>query len=142
MEHSLPEILVYSEVTFVLFDLQDWNMLMKLKISIFVICFVDESPAVTSFLMLLSQWDNEEIEDKLHQRVEFSKRAIGKLLQAYDRLLQRNEKMRVAIKEKVIKEEDDEDDSTIKKEDDAKKGNSFLISTKLISILFASDRLN
>ena len=66
-------------------------------------------------MTLLSQWDKEEIEDKLHQRVEFSKRAIGKLLQAYDRLLQRNEKMRAALKEKVIKEEEEEDED-MKKE--------------------------
>ncbi len=38
-------------------------------------------PAVTSFLISLSQWDKQEIEEKLNQRVEFSKRAIGKLLQ-------------------------------------------------------------
>ncbi len=38
-------------------------------------------PTVTSFLTLLSQWDSQEIEEKLNQRVEFSKRAIGKLLQ-------------------------------------------------------------
>lgn len=43
---------------------------------------------MTSFLTLLSQWDKQEIEDKLKQRVEFSKRSVGKLLQAYDRLLQ------------------------------------------------------
>lgn len=60
----------------------------------------DESSAVTSFLTLLSQWDRPEIEEKLCQRVEFSKRAIGKLLQAYDRLMQKNEKLWDAIKEK------------------------------------------
>ena len=38
-------------------------------------------PAVTSFLISLSQWDKQEIEEKLNRRVEFSKRAIGKLLQ-------------------------------------------------------------
>ena len=46
--------------------------------------FVDESPAVTSFLTLLSQWDKQEIEERLNLRVEFSKRAIGKLLQVKD----------------------------------------------------------
>jgi E3 ubiquitin-protein ligase BRE1 len=44
----------------------------------------DESPAVTAFLTLLSQWDKPEIEETLCQRVEFSKRAIGKLLQVID----------------------------------------------------------
>ncbi|ESO00725.1 hypothetical protein HELRODRAFT_192589 [Helobdella robusta] len=60
----------------------------------------NESSAVTSFLTLLSQWDRQEIEDKLSQRVEFSERAIGKLLQAYDRLLQRKEKIWQIVKNK------------------------------------------
>ena len=55
---------------------------------------------MTSFLTLLSQWDKQEIELKLSQRVEFSERAIGKLLQAYDRLLQRKEKLWNSIKNK------------------------------------------
>ena len=53
---------------------------------------------MTSFLTLLSQWDKQEIEEKLSQRVEFSERAIGKLLQAYDRLLQRKEKLWESMK--------------------------------------------
>lgn len=55
---------------------------------------------MTSFLTLLSQSDKQEIEDKLRQRVEFSERAIGKLLQAHDRLLQRREKLWDAIRTK------------------------------------------
>jgi len=51
-------------------------------------------------LTLLSQSDKQEIEDKLRQRVEFSERAIGKLLQAHDRLLQRREKLWDAIRAK------------------------------------------
>jgi len=51
-------------------------------------------------LTLLSQSDKQEIEDKLRQRVEFSERAIGKLLQAHDRLLQRREKLWDAIRTK------------------------------------------
>ena len=66
-----------------------------------IVWLSDESTAVTAFLTLLSQWDKSEIEDKLRQRVEFSERAIGKLLQAYDRLMQRNEKLWEAIKEKA-----------------------------------------
>jgi len=81
----------------------------------------NEGKAVTSFLMLLSQWDKQEIEDKLHQRVEFSKRSIGKLLQAYDRLLQRNEKMRIACKDKLLSKSDSSD-GDVKKEDEEKTG--------------------
>ncbi|CAG5126913.1 unnamed protein product, partial [Candidula unifasciata] len=60
----------------------------------------NESSELTSFLTLLSTWDKQELEEKLGQRVEFSKRAIGKLLQAFDRMLQRNEKLHHAIEDK------------------------------------------
>jgi E3 ubiquitin-protein ligase BRE1 len=61
----------------------------------------DESNETTSFLALLSTWDKQELEQRLGQRVEFSKRAIGKLLQAFDRLLQRNEKMHQAVSDRI-----------------------------------------
>lgn len=67
-----------------------------------MIC-LDESSELTSFLTLLSTWDKQELEEKLGQRVEFSKRAIGKLLQAFDRMLQRNEKLHHAMEDKVRK---------------------------------------
>lgn len=61
------------------------------------------------------------MEEKLGQRVEFSKRAIGKLLQAFDRLLQRNEKLHMAVQDKAEKEKelmmaDIKDEQEIKKE--------------------------
>jgi len=67
----------------------------------------NESSELTSFLTLLSTWDKQELEEKLGQRVEFSKRAIGKLLQAFDRLLQRNEKLHHAMDDKVEQEHKD-----------------------------------
>jgi len=79
----------------------------------------NESGALTSFLLLLSQWEQVEIEERLHQRVEFSKRAIGKLLQAYDRLLQRNQKLRTVMRDRQYHPDDSdikEDDIDIKKE--------------------------
>ena len=77
----------------------------------------DESPAVTTFLTLLSQWDKPEIEEKMRQRVEFSKRAIGKLLQAYDRILQHNEKLWEAIKDKADEKQSKlEEDTSSQKE--------------------------
>ncbi|XP_064619535.1 E3 ubiquitin-protein ligase BRE1B-like isoform X2 [Lineus longissimus] len=57
----------------------------------------NQSEAITSFLTQLSTWDKHEIEESLHRRVELSKRAIGKLLLAFDRLLQRNERLRKAM---------------------------------------------
>lgn len=64
----------------------------------YLIYFVDESEATTSFLMQLSSWDKEELDDKLANRVQVSKRAVSKVVQAFDRLSQRNEKITLALK--------------------------------------------
>ncbi|XP_033185082.1 E3 ubiquitin-protein ligase Bre1 isoform X1 [Bombus vosnesenskii] len=58
----------------------------------------NESEATTSFLMQLSSWDKEELDDKLANRVQVSKRAVSKVVQAFDRLSQRNEKITLALK--------------------------------------------
>lgn len=58
----------------------------------------NENEATTSFLMQLSTWDKEELDDKLANRVQVSKRAVGKVIQAFDRLMQRNEKITLALK--------------------------------------------
>ena len=57
----------------------------------------NQSDATTSFLAQVSSWDNAEMEERLRQRVEFSTRAVGKLLQAFDRIIQRNERLGAAI---------------------------------------------
>ena len=59
---------------------------------------LDESEATTSFLMQLSTWDKEELDEKLANRVQVSKRAVAKVIQAFDRLMQRNEKITLALK--------------------------------------------
>uniref|UniRef100_A0A914UKW1 E3 ubiquitin protein ligase n=3 Tax=Plectus sambesii TaxID=2011161 RepID=A0A914UKW1_9BILA len=58
----------------------------------------NEYDATKSFLAQLSHWDNEEIDEKQTQRVEFSRRAISKLVQAFDRIMQRNEKLTSLMK--------------------------------------------
>ena len=58
----------------------------------------DESEATTSFLALLSTWDKAELDEKLANRVLVSQRAVAKLIRAFDRLLQRNEKITQALK--------------------------------------------
>lgn len=57
----------------------------------------NQSDATTSFLAQVSSWDNVEIEERLRQRVGFSTRAVGKLLLAFDRIIQRNERLSSAI---------------------------------------------
>jgi len=54
---------------------------------------LDETEAATSFLMQLSTWDKEELDEKLANRVQVSKRAVAKIIQVYDRLLLKYEKM-------------------------------------------------
>lgn len=61
-------------------------------------CPTDESEATTSFLTQLSTWDREELDEKLVNRVQVSKRAVAKIVQAFDRLHQRNEKVARALK--------------------------------------------
>lgn len=52
----------------------------------------------TSFLTQLSTWDKEELDDKLANRVQVSKRAVAKVIQVIDRLMQRNEKFTLSLK--------------------------------------------
>lgn len=58
----------------------------------------NESEATTSFLALLSTWDKDELDEKLANRVLVSQRAVAKLIRAFDRLLQRNQKITQALK--------------------------------------------
>ncbi|CAN7984835.1 unnamed protein product [Ixodes hexagonus] len=57
----------------------------------------NEAEATTSFLGMLLHWDREELEEKLAQRVQVSTRAVAKVLQAFDRLVQRNHKVMRAL---------------------------------------------
>lgn len=58
----------------------------------------NENEATTSFLTQLSNWDKEELEEALQQRVQVSTRAVAKVLQAFDRIVQRNAKITMALK--------------------------------------------
>lgn len=60
--------------------------------------FSDENEVTTSFLTQLSTWDKEELDDKLANRVQVSKRAVAKVVQVIDRLMQRNEKFSMALR--------------------------------------------
>ncbi|XP_011186865.1 E3 ubiquitin-protein ligase Bre1 [Zeugodacus cucurbitae] len=59
----------------------------------------NENEVTTSFLIQLSTWDKEELDDKLANRVQVSKRAVAKIVQVIDRIMQRNEKITLALKE-------------------------------------------
>ncbi|CAD5122519.1 DgyrCDS10941 [Dimorphilus gyrociliatus] len=81
--------------------------------------------SVTSFIAQLGEWDQQEMEDKLYQRVELSKRYIGKLLQAYDRLVQHHTKVWDVLKDEKCPESLVKKyiESEKEKEDDEKKEN-------------------
>jgi len=65
-----------------------------------------ESEATTSFLTALSTWHKQELDEKLASRVQVSQRAVAKIIQVFDHLLQRNEKVAKALRgEKEGKDE-------------------------------------
>nr|CAD7456527.1 unnamed protein product [Timema tahoe] len=74
----------------------------------------NENEATTSFLMQLSTWDKEELDEKLANRVQVSKRAVAKVIQAFDRLMQRNEKITLALKGELDGDEAPNLDETIR----------------------------
>jgi E3 ubiquitin-protein ligase BRE1 len=53
----------------------------------------NESEVTMSFLAQLSTWDKKELDENLANRVQISKRAVGKIIQVFDRLMQRNDKI-------------------------------------------------
>ena len=46
-----------------------------------------ESSCIASFISEINSYDRDEINGKMYQRVEFSTRAVGKLLLAFDRFV-------------------------------------------------------
>lgn len=58
----------------------------------------NESEVTTSFLAQLSTWDKAELDENLANRVQISKRAVGKIIQVFDRLMQRNDKILQIVK--------------------------------------------
>jgi E3 ubiquitin-protein ligase BRE1 len=58
----------------------------------------NESEVTTSFLAQLSTWDKAELDENLANRVQISKRAVGKIIQVFDRLMQRNDKILQVVK--------------------------------------------
>lgn len=64
----------------------------------------NESEVTTSFLAQLSTWDKKELDENLANRVQISKRAVGKIIQVFDRLMQRNDKIL-----QITKGDDDKD---------------------------------
>lgn len=50
----------------------------------------------------MSTWDKEELDENLANRVQISKRAVGKIIQVFDRLMQRNDKILQLTKDEDV----------------------------------------
>merc|ERR1711971_1362628 len=57
----------------------------------------EESDSTTSFLTQLATWHKQELDEKLASRVQVSQRAVGKIIQVFDHVIQRNERLSKAI---------------------------------------------
>jgi len=58
----------------------------------------EESEATTSFLTQLATWHKQELDEKLASRVQVSQRAVGKIIQVFDHVIQRNERLSKAFR--------------------------------------------
>lgn len=74
----------------------------------------NESETTTSFLTQLSSWDKKELDENLQNRVQISKRAVGKIIQVFDRLMQRNDKILTTVKDEEKDGEGNHIDSTLR----------------------------
>jgi E3 ubiquitin-protein ligase BRE1 len=76
----------------------------------------NESETTTSFLTQLSSWDKKELDENLQNRVQISKRAVGKIIQVFDRLMQRNDKILQTVKDEEKEGEGVNIDSTLREQ--------------------------
>merc|ERR1712223_444269 len=91
----------------------------------------EESEATTSFLNQLATWHKQELDEKLASRVQVSQRAMGKIIQVFDHMIQRNERLSKGIRgdddtpngevESPNAETNSTDDSSSKKESTSTK---------------------
>ena len=75
-------------------DTEAKGLLLIVSSLLFLTKFLEETtsspPQGKHFLNLLAQWSCDELDDKMKQRVEFSQRAIAKLLLTCARISERN----------------------------------------------------
>ena len=81
-----------------------------------------ESESTTSFLMALSTWHKEELDEKLASKVQVSQRAVAKIIQVFDHLLQRNEKISRSLRGEKDSEAAENDVEVAQAEADSQTG--------------------
>ncbi|KAL7643958.1 UNVERIFIED_CONTAM: hypothetical protein RMT77_005970 [Armadillidium vulgare] len=91
----------------------------------------NESEATTSFLTQLSTWDRTELDEKLANRVQVSRRAVAKIIQAFDRLHQRNEKVTKSLKGEGLEEAPSLEESVKEMNEELQKENKSLHAQNL-----------
>ena len=70
----------------------------------------NENAETTSFVRQLANLDKEELDEQMQQRVLLSTRAVSKVLQEFDRIVQLNEKVMAALNRSSMLADDDDDD--------------------------------
>ena len=82
-----------------------------------------EDKETTSFLAQLATWHKEELDEKLAARVQVSQRAVAKIIQVFDHLNQRNNKIAKLLGKQIDNKEDkDGDDANDKGTNEEAKG--------------------
>ena len=83
----------------------------------------NEHESTKSFLAQLATWHKQELDEKLANRVQVSQRAVAKIIQVFDHMIQRNDKIFLSIHQAPVvennTEENGEDKDNADKEDDA-----------------------
>ncbi|XP_059099011.1 E3 ubiquitin-protein ligase Bre1-like [Tigriopus californicus] len=97
----------------------------------------NEHESTTSFLTQLATWHKEELDEKLASKVQVSQRAVAKIIQVFDHLNQRNEKLARAIrgeKEPVTIDPAEEEKPTEVNGDEAKTAAANEEGTEKVSL--------
>jgi len=82
----------------------------------------NEHESTKSFLSQLATWHKQELDEKLANRVQVSQRAVAKIIQVFDHMMQRNEKVSQAIHRQVPSENSNTQEGTATSEDGDKAG--------------------
>jgi len=69
----------------------------------------NENSETTSFITQLATWQKQELDEKLASRVQVSQRAVAKIIQVFDHLNQRHERLSRMIRGEDLADKDDKD---------------------------------
>lgn len=102
----------------------------------------NENEVTTSFLTQLSSWDKEELDAKLANRVQVSKRAVAKIVQVIDRIMQRNEKITQSLKDGNTGENNASDEGSLEAHNNTNSSHSIDEELKKVHIEIMTENQN